>query len=62
MVAVFFGNPYAAAGVPDVPAMLLTYDFSDLAEPARCARSPARCRSSASCRSRSPACSRSGTA
>ncbi len=32
MVAVFFGNPYAAASVPDVPAMLLTYDFSDLAE------------------------------
>jgi beta-glucosidase-like glycosyl hydrolase len=32
MAAVFFGNPYAAASVPDVPAMLLTYDFSDLAE------------------------------
>jgi len=32
MAAVFFGNPYAAASVPDVPAMLLTYDVSDLAE------------------------------
>jgi beta-glucosidase-like glycosyl hydrolase len=32
MATVFFGNPYAAASVPDVPAMLLTYDFSDLAE------------------------------
>ncbi len=32
MAAVFFGNPYAAGSVPDVPAMLLTYDFSDLAE------------------------------
>ena len=32
MVAVFFGSPYVAASVPDVPAMLLTYDFSDLAE------------------------------
>jgi beta-N-acetylhexosaminidase len=32
MVAVFFGNPYVPAFVPDVPAMLLTYDFSDLAE------------------------------
>jgi beta-N-acetylhexosaminidase len=32
MAAVFFGNPYAAASVPDVPAMLLAFDFSDLAE------------------------------
>jgi len=32
MAAVFFGNPYVAATVADVPAMLLTYDFSDLAE------------------------------
>ena len=32
MVAVFFGNPYAAMAVPDLPAMLLTYDFSDWAE------------------------------
>jgi beta-glucosidase-like glycosyl hydrolase len=32
VVAVFFGNPYAAASVADVPAMLLTYDFGDLAE------------------------------
>ena len=32
MVAVFFGNPYVAASVPEVPAMLLTYDISDLAE------------------------------
>ena len=32
MVAVFFGSPYVAASVPEVPAMLLTYDISDLAE------------------------------
>jgi beta-N-acetylhexosaminidase len=32
MAAVFFGNPYTAVTVPEVPAMLLTYDFSDLAE------------------------------
>ena len=25
-------SPYAAASIPEVPAMLLTYDFSDLAE------------------------------
>jgi len=31
-VAAFFGSPYAAMAVPDVPAMLLTYDFSDAAE------------------------------
>ena len=32
MVGVFFGSPYVTASVPEVPAMLLTYDFSDLAE------------------------------
>lgn len=32
LVAVFFGSPYATASVPELPAMLLTYDFSDLAE------------------------------
>jgi beta-N-acetylhexosaminidase len=32
VVAVFFGNPYAASSVGDLPAMLLTYDFGDLAE------------------------------
>jgi beta-glucosidase-like glycosyl hydrolase len=32
MAAVFFGSPYVAASVPEIPAMLLTYDFSDLAE------------------------------
>jgi beta-N-acetylhexosaminidase len=31
-VATFFGSPYAPMSVPDVPAMLLTYDFSDVAE------------------------------
>ena len=31
-IAAFFGNPYTAMFVPDVPAMLLTYDFSDYAE------------------------------
>ena len=32
MAALFFGSPYVAASVPEVPAMLLAYDFSDLAE------------------------------
>jgi beta-glucosidase-like glycosyl hydrolase len=32
LAAVLFGSPYAAASLQDVPAMLLTYDFSDLAE------------------------------
>ena len=32
LVAVFFGNPYAPMFVPELPAMLLTYDFSDYAE------------------------------
>jgi beta-glucosidase-like glycosyl hydrolase len=31
-VTAFFGSPYAAMAVPDVPAMLLTYDFADDAE------------------------------
>ena len=31
-VAVFFGNPYTPMFVPDVPAMIMTYDFSDYAE------------------------------
>jgi hypothetical protein len=31
-VTMFFGNPYVAAAVPSAPAMLLTYDFYDLAE------------------------------
>jgi beta-glucosidase-like glycosyl hydrolase len=30
--AAFFGNPYTPMFVPDIPAMLLTYDFSDYAE------------------------------
>jgi beta-N-acetylhexosaminidase len=29
---VFFGNPYTASFVPELPAMMLTYDFYDLAE------------------------------
>ena len=28
----FFGNPYTPMFVPEIPAMLLTYDFSDYAE------------------------------
>jgi beta-N-acetylhexosaminidase len=32
LVAVFFGNPYVPAGIPNLPAVLLTYDFYDLAE------------------------------
>ena len=31
-VAAFFGNPYTPMFVPEMPAMLLTYDFSDYAE------------------------------
>jgi beta-N-acetylhexosaminidase len=31
-VVVFFGNPYVPMGLPAVPAVLLTYDFYDLAE------------------------------
>lgn len=31
-VTVFFGNPYVVAAVPSAPAVLLTYDFYDLAE------------------------------
>jgi beta-N-acetylhexosaminidase len=32
LVTVFFGNPYTASFVPELPAMLLTYDFYDSAE------------------------------
>jgi beta-N-acetylhexosaminidase len=32
LAAVFFGNPYVAANLPELPSALLTYDFSDLAE------------------------------
>jgi beta-N-acetylhexosaminidase len=31
-ITTFFGNPYTAALVPDLPATLLTYDFYDQAE------------------------------
>jgi len=31
-VTTFFGNPYAATFLPDLPAVLLTYDFYDRAE------------------------------
>jgi beta-N-acetylhexosaminidase len=31
-ITVFFGNPYIPASVPGLPAILLTYDFYDLAE------------------------------
>ena len=31
-VTVFFGNPYVATALPELPAMLLTYDLYDLAE------------------------------
>ena len=32
LIAVLFGNPYTAAFLPDVPALLVTYDFYDRAE------------------------------
>ena len=31
-VTVLFGNPYVAMAVPTLPAVMLTYDFYDLAE------------------------------
>lgn len=31
-VSVLFGNPYTAMGIPEAPAVMLTYDFSDSAE------------------------------
>lgn len=31
-VSVLFGNPYAATFLPELPALLLTYDYYDLAE------------------------------
>jgi beta-N-acetylhexosaminidase len=31
-VTIFFGNPYVPLGAPALPAVLLTYDFYDLAE------------------------------
>ena len=61
-VTTFFGNPYTSSAMPELPAMLLTYDFYDQAEARRRrARSPARRRSAAGCRSRSPGCSRRAT-
>ena len=33
-VTVFFGNPYVAMHMPDLPAVMLTYDFYDRAEAA----------------------------
>lgn len=32
LITIFFGNPYVPAAVPTLPAVLLTYDFYDLAE------------------------------
>ncbi len=32
LVTVFFGNPYVVMAAPSLPAILLTYDFYDLAE------------------------------
>ncbi len=32
LITIFFGNPYVPVGVPNLPAVLLTYDFYDLAE------------------------------
>ncbi len=34
LVTVFFGNPYVAMMLPDLPAVMLTYDFYDRAEAA----------------------------
>ena len=32
LVAIFFGNPYVAATLPELPSVLLTYDYRGLAE------------------------------
>jgi beta-N-acetylhexosaminidase len=32
LVTTFFGNPYVAAAMPELPAVMLTYDFYDMAE------------------------------
>jgi hypothetical protein len=32
LVTIFFGNPYVATFMPELPAMLFTYDFYDRAE------------------------------
>jgi beta-N-acetylhexosaminidase len=32
LITTFFGNPYVAAAIPELPAVLLTYDFYDLTE------------------------------
>ena len=32
LVTTFFGNPYVAAALPELPVVLLTYDFYDQAE------------------------------
>jgi hypothetical protein len=32
LVTTFFGNPYVAAAAPELPVILLTYDFYDMAE------------------------------
>ena len=32
LITIFFGNPYVAMAAPELPAVLLTYDFYDLAE------------------------------
>jgi hypothetical protein len=31
-ITTFFGNPYVAAAIPELPAVMLTYDFYDMAE------------------------------
>jgi beta-N-acetylhexosaminidase len=33
-VAVFFGNPYVVTGLPELPSIVLTYDFYDMPEAA----------------------------
>ncbi len=32
LIAVFFGSPYVPLAIPELPAMIETYDFSDYAE------------------------------
>ena len=62
-ITTFFGNPYTASFVPELPATLLTYDFYDPPERAAVARHRRRgARSAAGCRSRCRRSSRPASA
>ena len=59
----FFGNPYTATFLPELPAVLLTYDFYDRAGSVGGPGAGGRgARSAAGCRSRCRGCSSAGSA